>query len=249
VNTTPLANGMQTITAGETFRFACHPGVACFTECCRMLELELHPYDFVLLRRATGLDSAQLFAQFIIEEDDRHFPFPRHFLTMVDDGRASCPFVSDKGCRIYPFRPAACRSYPIGRAALFSGGAAREQFVLVREEHCQGFAAGEAGRQSYQPAAYLATQGLTSINHCHDAVARLLQSPEMKSFAPSKEEKRLYVLALCQTDIFRTRLRRGDFPDFAADAAVLASDEEFLKYAVTWLYRRFFPSSEQNISC
>jgi Fe-S-cluster containining protein len=235
---------MRTITAGETFRFACHPGVACFTECCRMLELELHPYDFILLRRATGLDSAQLFAQFIIEEDDRRFPFPRHFLTMVDDGRASCPFVSEEGCRIYPFRPAACRSYPIGRAALFSGEAAEEQFVLVREEHCQGFATGE----TYRPAEYLVSQDLEAINRCHDAVARFLQSLEMKSFMPSEEEKRLYVLALCQTDMFRARLRQGDFPDFPADAATSASDEEFLISAVTWLCRQFFPSSERN-SC
>ncbi len=89
---------ISAIGAGESFRFACHPGLACFTECCRMLELELHPYDFVLLRRATGLDSSQLFERYIIqEEDDPRFPLPRHYLAMVDDGRASCPFVGEKG--------------------------------------------------------------------------------------------------------------------------------------------------------
>ena len=244
---TPEVEGMTAIAADDSFSFACHPGVPCFTECCRLLELELHPYDFVLLRRATGLDSARLFEQFIIEEDDRDFPFPRHFLTMVDDGRASCPFVSDQGCRIYPFRPAACRSYPIGRAALFSANAAQEQFVLVRESHCQGFAAGEACRQTYRPAEYLATQGLTAINRCHDAVARLLQRPEMKSFVPNQEEKQLFILALCQTDLFRARLQDGDFPDFTVAAAV--SDEDLLTRAAAWLGRKFFPFSARNISC
>ena len=240
---TPVVEGMTAIRADDSFSFACHPGVPCFTECCRMLELELHPYDFVLLRRATGLDSPQLFARYIIGEDDARFPLPRHFLTMVDDGRASCPFVGEKGCQIYPFRPAACRSYPLGRAVLFQGDAVAERFVLVREAHCRGFENGA----SYRPAAYLAEQGLDAINPCHDAVARLLQRPEMKSFVPSEEEKRLYVLAMGQTDLFRTRLRDGDFADFAVDATV--SDEELLTRAAAWLGRKFFPSAERLSSC
>jgi len=231
------ADGMTAIAADESFRFACHPGVACFTECCRMLELVLHPYDFVLLRRATGLDSPQLFERYVIEEDDPRFPLPRHYLAMVDDGRASCPFVSENGCRIYPFRPAACRSYPIGRAVLFQGDAAEERFVLIKEAHCQGFEHGPCWR----PAEYLAGQGLGTINRCHDAVARLLQCPEMRHFTPSAEQKRLYVLALCQTDLFRARLRDGGFADFAMDAA--ASDEELLIRAAAWLSQKFFPAA------
>ncbi|MDR0476687.1 MAG: YkgJ family cysteine cluster protein [Desulfobulbaceae bacterium] len=239
MTTGPDMNGIMPLAAGETFRFACHRGRPCFTECCRMLELALHPYDFVLLRRATGLDSPKLFERFIIEEDDRRYPFPRHYLAMVDDGRASCPFVDAKGCQIYPFRPAACRSYPVGRAALFHGQAVEERFVLVREEHCRGFADGAL----YRPADYLAEQGLTAINRCHDAVARLLQRPEMRTFTASDEEKRLYVLALCQTDLFRARLQDGDFADFTAAGPVPASDEELLPRAAAWLGRKFFPSS------
>jgi Fe-S-cluster containining protein len=232
---------IRPIAADEIFCFACRPDLPCFTECCRMLELALYPYDFVLLRQATGLASAELFERFIIEEEDGHFPFPRHFLTMVDDGRASCPFVSDQGCQIYPFRPAACRSYPIGRAALFTGCSAREQFVLVKEKHCRGFAVGE----SYRPAEYLATQGLTAINRCHDAVARLAQHPKMKNFTPSNEQKRLYVLALCQTDLFRADLAKGDFADFPVNAADLGdlSDADLLIRAASWLGRKMFPAA------
>ena len=231
---------MIPLVASETFRFACHPGRPCFTECCRMLELELHPYDFVLLRRATGLDSPELFERFILEEDDPRFPLPRHYLTMVDDGRASCPFVDAKGCRIYPFRPAACRSYPVGRAALFHDQTVEERFVLVQEEHCRGFEDGAV----YYPADYLTEQGLSAINRCHDAVARLLlQRPEMRDFTASDEQKQLYILALCQTDLFRARLQKGDFADFTAAGPVPANDEELLPRAAAWLGRKFFPSS------
>ena len=31
------------------FTFACHPGVPCFTECCRELDLALTPYDVLRL--------------------------------------------------------------------------------------------------------------------------------------------------------------------------------------------------------
>ncbi|MDR3088808.1 MAG: YkgJ family cysteine cluster protein [Desulfobulbaceae bacterium] len=237
--------GMKAIGADQTFRFACHPAVPCFTECCRMLELALHPYDFILLRRATGLDSPRLFEQFIIEEEQPGLPFPRHYLAMVDDGRASCPFVGANGCGIYPFRPAACRSYPLGRAALFAAGVTEERFVCVREPHCRGFASGAM----YRPTEYLAAQGLDEINRCHDAVARFLQRPEMRDFTPKAEEKRLYVLALCQIDLFRARLEAGAFPDFAAaDAAASGDDGEFLIRTVAWLERKFF-HCRQGASC
>ena len=231
--------GMMPLAADETFRFACHPRLPCFTECCRMLELALHPYDFVMLRRATGLDSPELFERFVLEEDDPRFPLPRHYLAMIDDDRLSCPFVSAKGCRIYPFRPAACRSYPLGRAALFHGEAMEERFVLVREGHCRGFEDGP----SHRPASYLAEQGLTVINRCHDAVARLLQRPEMGGFMASDEQKRLYVLALCQTDLFRARLQNGDFADFTGKAPIPVSDEELLPRVAVWLGERFFPAA------
>ena len=236
---------IRPLAADEMFRFACHPGLPCFTDCCRMLELVLYPYDFVLLRRATGLGSRELFDRFIVEEDDPHFPLPRHYLAMVDDERLSCPFVGTEGCKIYPFRPAACRSYPVGRAAVFHGQATEERFVLVRESHCRGFEAGA----SYRPADYLTEQGLTAINRCHDAVARLLQRPEMRNFSAGDEEKRLYVLALCQTDLFRARLQQGDFADFTAGAPVPASDEELLPRVALWLGQKFFPSCQRRTPC
>ena len=107
--------------AVRSFTFACHPGVPCFTDCCRMLELALTPYDVLRLRKATGLTSRELLENYIITEQDPGEPFPRFYLTMVDDGRASCVFVSPQGCTVYPHRPSACRAYPLGRAAVRVG--------------------------------------------------------------------------------------------------------------------------------
>ena len=69
----------------EEFTFDCHPGVSCFTECCRMLELSLTPYDVLRLRKGTGLTSQELHDRFIIEERGDQDMFPKYYLTMIDD--------------------------------------------------------------------------------------------------------------------------------------------------------------------
>ena len=39
------------ITDADTFTFRCHPGISCFNLCCRNLNLFLHPYDVVRLKK------------------------------------------------------------------------------------------------------------------------------------------------------------------------------------------------------
>ncbi len=48
----------QPLEANEVFRFHCHPGISCFTDCCRQLELALTPYDVLRLKRRWGLPRA-----------------------------------------------------------------------------------------------------------------------------------------------------------------------------------------------
>ena len=43
----------------STFRFACHPGVSCFTQCCRKLDLFLYPYDIIRLKKRLGISSEE----------------------------------------------------------------------------------------------------------------------------------------------------------------------------------------------
>ncbi|MCA1766096.1 MAG: YkgJ family cysteine cluster protein, partial [Desulfobulbaceae bacterium] len=101
----------------ETFRFSCHPGVPCFTECCRQLDLALSPYDVLRLRRGLGIPAAEFLDRYAVVEKSEEEPFPTVFLAMVDDGRAACPFVTERGCSVYQDRPGACRAYPVGRGA------------------------------------------------------------------------------------------------------------------------------------
>jgi Fe-S-cluster containining protein len=206
-----------------------------------MLELALTPYDVLRLRMATGLTSGQLLDRYIIMEQDPCEPFPRFYLTMVDDGRASCVFVADQGCTVYPHRPAACRTYPLGRAVRrLENSAMEEYFVLMREDHCQGF---------HEPVTqnalqYSTDQEVLTYNGFNDAVAGILQHDSIrKGFIPSAKQIDLFVLALYNIDRFRDMLQNNQLDSPAlgpTDNNGPMNDEELLLFAIDWLGRQLF---------
>ena len=44
------------------FQFKCHPGVSCFTQCCRGINIILTPYDVIRLKSRLDLPSDQFLA-------------------------------------------------------------------------------------------------------------------------------------------------------------------------------------------
>ncbi len=213
-----------------TFRFGCHPGVACFTECCRELELALTPYDILRLKKRLGVDSSTFLERYVIIEKDPRNPFPGLYLTMVDDGRASCVFVGERGCRVYEDRPGACRAYPLGRGVHRTpGGKIRESHVLLRESHCRGFDAGE----NHTAASYSADQGLDRYNRFNDRLTAILQHEKIRrGFLPEKKSADHFVLFLYDLDSFRSFLTESGYsPDPAHgmdETLALAGDDERL---------------------
>jgi len=241
ISTGQLPDFAQPLERGSAFNFACHQGLNCFTECCRLLDLALTPYDVLRLRRATALGSGEFLKRYVIVENEGGEAFPRLFLTMIDDGRGSCVFVSPRGCTVYKHRPGACRAYPVGRAAVqTTTGAIKEHFVLVEEEHCLGFR--EAASQTAD--AYCTHQGLADYSRFNDLTARLLQHDKVRQgMILSSQEKDLFLLALYDLDRFRTLLHNGEFADITPETAGdlrTKPDEELLLYAMTWLEDRIF---------
>lgn len=234
-----LPKNVNRIETGEAFSFACHPGVSCFTDCCRQLELALTPYDILRLKRETRLDSTAFLEQYVIQEQETADVFPRFYLTMVDDGQASCVFVSDKGCTVYPGRPGACRAYPMGRAAIRQAdNSIDEFFVLLKESHCHGFEEKEAQNSEK----YSVGQGLTQYNEFNDKVAAVLQHAKIRQglrLTPQQTES--FVLALYDLDSFRKQLAERSLPGSEKyDAATHKEDEQLLLFGVEWLRGELF---------
>ncbi len=238
---TQLPQYITRLARSETFHFSCHTGVKCFTECCRMLELSLTPYDVLRLRMATGLTSSQLLDNYIITEQDPGEPFPRFYLTMVDDGRASCVFIASQGCTVYEHRPAACRTYPLGRAVMVGEyGAIEEHFVLMKEDHCRGFEE-PAVQNAIQ---YSVEQDLITYNRFNDAVAVILQHDAIrKGFIPSASQIESFVLALYDIDSFREKVLNDQLDSIVlspTEKKALINDEKLLCFSIDWLRQQIF---------
>ncbi len=231
---------------GEVFSFLCHKHIGCFTDCCRELELILTPYDVLRLRQATGLQSSELHQRYIIEEFGNDDRFPRFYLSMVDDGRASCVFVNDGGCSIYDHRPGACRTYPLGRGTVRDRdtGAVDERFIVLREPHCCGFE--EKTVQTVQ--GFMNSQELEPYNRFNDLLTALTQHQRWaEGMRLTEIQVDLFRLALYDLDTFRTRLASGGSgltisSPIAVPAEVFEDDEALLEFSMRYLYALFFGS-------
>jgi Fe-S-cluster containining protein len=227
----------------KRFSFGCHPKVGCFTECCRELELALTPYDVLCLCRELQLSSAEFIERYVVMEQEPGGGLPNLYLAMVDDGRASCPFVSEKGCTVYKSRPGACRAYPVGRGVtLDTLGNVQEIHVLVREGHCQGF----SEPQSHNVAEWYEDQGLVKYNEMNDEMLRLLHHEKVRQgFRLTKDEMKAFLLSLYQLDEFRNLVSSPSFYDKYSlgkeeRSLVLADDLNLLRYGIRWLQELLF---------
>jgi Fe-S-cluster containining protein len=234
-----LPERVEEIQPGEPFSFLCHREINCFTHCCRQLDLALSPYDMLRLRKATGLHSAELLERYIIREQNRGDIFPLFYLSMVDDGQASCVFVTPEGCRVYEHRPGACRTYPMGRASLWRDGGVEESFVLLKEPHCQGFR--EKTVQTTK--SYSASQELETYNLFNDMLAEITQHEKIRQgMELSEKQLQIYTLALYNLDAFRAGLQKIGDAGTEVPQAVFSNDDALLIYGLEWVKKELFGS-------
>jgi len=127
-------------TLDSKIKFQCHPGVSCFTACCGHIDIILTPFDILRLRKYLNMTADEFLLRFTTPTYVQKTDLPGVKIHLDKDGR--CPFVTDKGCTIYPERPSACRYYPIGMANFHEGGQEGVQsekfFFVVKEDHCKG---------------------------------------------------------------------------------------------------------------
>jgi Fe-S-cluster containining protein len=228
---------LEPLAPGERFRFGCHPGVACFNECCADLNLELSPYDVLRLRAALDVPSRELLARHARVAMESESGFPRLFLRMLDDERKSCPFVSPDGCTVYADRPGACRTYPLGRGASMDARArVTARYVIVREDHCKGF----DSPSTWTINSWLEDQGLEDYNAFNDRFLRVHARWKQRGSGEPKAVFATVLLALYQLDELGALLRQKRWLDQlplekAERTAILEEEPERLRFALDWL--------------
>ncbi len=131
---TPLGNA--------TFQFSCHPGLSCFTSCCRNVDMPLYPYDIITLKNKLNLRSAEFLEHHTRVVQGSNSYFPSLMMKMNEDN--SCPFLSPEGCEVYKERPFSCRMYPLERAVNRNPGKGegREFYFLCQHDYCKGHGQG-----------------------------------------------------------------------------------------------------------
>ncbi len=223
---------------GGEFRFACHPGVPCFNQCCRKLNLVLTPYDILRLKNRLGI-TCQEFIQRYAKVKAGQNGWPQVWLLMTDPPEATCPFLSPEGCLVYPDRPGACRTYPLGRAAKggAGGGPREEAFFLVREDHCRGFEEGP----TWTPEQWMKDQGLSPYNRMNDRFLPLI-TRQAQDGDPQVIAKKMRMFALACYDlegfrrfVFETSLTRMFEISQNRLERMRDDDEELLLFAFDWL--------------
>lgn len=233
--------GMEPI-GSAPFRFLCHPGVPCFTRCCRDLQLFLYPYDIIRLKKRLGINSEEFLNQFAGVVQGGNPFFPAVVMRMADNDARTCPFLDgEKGCRVYEDRPSACRTYPLERAVdrAPARGAPREYYFMTNHEYCMG----HLEAREWTVKEWLRDQQLVYYNAMDELWA------EMDTFFalnPWKGEgaggpRQLLAFMVCY-NIDRFRQYVGDHDllnqfrlDKSRRRAIETDDEALLKFGYDWL--------------
>ena len=238
---------------GSRFKFACHKGVKCFTDCCRGIDIMLTPYDILTMRKKLDLTSEEFLAVFTTPQMLEKAELPVVTLKLLDDERKSCPFVDDKeGCAIYEDRPTTCRYYPIGVGSLsYSGekGEKDEFFFTVKEAHCFGF----EEEKEWTVAEWREDQGVDIRDEVNDGWMELIV--RKKSLPPSmkltEQSRKMFFMVCYNIDKFKefvfksSFLERYEIPEQRLNE-IRNDDVKLLQFGFEWLKASFFETEKDK---
>lgn len=209
------------LTLESKIKFRCHPGVECFTACCRGIKIVLTPYDILQLKNRLGMPSHEFLEEYTTPVYLEKTDMPGVALKLREDDENKCPFVTPEGCTVYTDRPSACRYYPVGMADFHEGGsdmgADSDQnkedkfFFIVKEDHCKGF----KEDKEWTVAEWRQDQGVDVRDEMNKEWLRLVM--RRKSFGPqaslSEQAKRMFFMTSTDLDHFRRFVLESTFLD------------------------------------
>lgn len=225
------------LTKESRFKFRCHPGVPCFTECCGKTTIILTPYDILRLRTRLRMPAAEFLEKYTRTEYHDKSGLPLVILDMPRfQGR--CPFVKAvSGCQVYSDRPASCRYYPIGQGTLITDEGPEEFYFYVREEHCKGF----EEEAQWTVESWRADQGVDNYDEMNlEWKTMMLRRGADGGPVTDDRGNRLFHMVMYDLDQFRRFVFKSRFRQlFQIDEDTLEKiwddDEELLKFGYQYL--------------
>jgi Fe-S-cluster containining protein len=194
----------RTLQLDDEFRFACHRGLACYTSCCRDVNIFMTPWDVIRLKKALGLTSGEFLEKYadLVVVPGKHLPLVQ--LRMDEDNQKKCFFVRPHGCVHYENRPWACRMFPLDESG--AGG----YTVIATPERCHGLAEGDM----WKVREWLMDQGATQSKEMDGSWDNLSAHQFLRGLDITNEQiQRMIVMALFDVDSFRDFVFNSSFLD------------------------------------
>jgi len=231
----------------DTLKFSCHRGISCWNRCCHGADVTLTPFDILRLCKNLNVRPAWLLKEYTVPAIWENAGLPVAKLKMSgDDGKGACLFLDeDKGCTVYEDRPATCRYYPLGLAAIKMKDAEhKDQFhFLVKEDHCKGHEEDKV----QTVADFLGEQEVLEYDqHNQGWIEIMMKMVSWKTLGGpqgkdvSDQTKRMFFMVSTDVDMFRRFVFESKFLDtyeIAAEAVdeLKTNDEALLLLGFDWM--------------
>jgi len=228
----------------ESFNFGCHPGLACFTDCCADVNIILTPVDVLRLSRRKEMSTGDFLRKHTLTLFTKDLNLPVVVLRMNDDEKKKCPFVDDGGCSVYEDRPWSCRMYPLGMALppARAGEEPEPIFFLFEDDFCHG----DREETQWTVESWRENQGVTEREELESGYRELVVHPWFIG-GRQLDAKRMnmFYTACYDLDSFRrfvfdtTFLKRFELEESVTEE-MRQNDEDLLRFAFRWLHFALF---------
>ena len=214
----------------HAFRFKCHPGVSCFTNCCQDITIVLTPYDVLRLKNNLGISSGEFLDKYTIIIPKKGHLIPMVILKMNETDK-KCPFVSKDGCVVYSDRPWPCRMYPLN---MNDDGT---YSLITDASKCLGLEEEETKKISE----WLESQEIAPYDELNEYLSSFtIQLQAQKLDIDNPQIQKMTIMSLYNIDKFREFVFNSTFLDRLevepeTIEAIKNSDTELLKFAFDWL--------------
>ncbi|MEO5339601.1 MAG: YkgJ family cysteine cluster protein [Magnetococcus sp. MYC-9] len=239
------------LTGKDLLQFRCHPGISCFNQCCRHIEILLTPYDLLRLRQRLRMTAEAFLYQYATPYTLTKGQLPVAMLRM-DEETGQCPFVTPEGCSVYSDRPVTCRHYPLGLALLHRQQAAGDEtfYFLIKEEYCQG----HQEEKQWQVDEWRQDQGSDGYDERNRKWMELIVKRRSAGDATSTSlpVSEFFYMASTNPEKFRQFVFNSSFlkryqVDEETAARLREDDEAMTEFALSWLKSVLFGDEEVKV--
>ncbi len=228
----------------DSFSFRCYPGIGCFNQCCRNLNLFLYPYDVLRLKNGLGISSDRFLDEYVDVVLRKSNYFPEILLRMSEDKENSCIFMTNTGCSIYEHRPDTCRNFPVEQGMIYNAETKKTHPVSFFKP--PDFCLGPKEDNPLTPDSWARDQERDVYNKWMIKwmeIKRLFQTDPWGLEGPEGQKAKMAFMATYNLDSFRDFILNSSFLKrykikSIVKTRIRKNDEELLKLGFAWV--RFF---------